>query len=77
MLTGRHDKKSATMKTFFHELKNRRVYRVAITCVIAGSATVSSRRFRPGLGWGATENDDRFDARSRQAAGRSNALLST
>ena len=49
MLTGRHDKKSATMKTFFHELKNRRVYRVAITCVIAGSATVSSRRFRPGL----------------------------
>jgi adenylate cyclase len=28
------------MKTFFQELKNRRVYRVAITYVIAGSATV-------------------------------------
>src|SRR6266478_4382005 len=28
------------MKTFFEELKNRRVYRVAIAYVIAGSATV-------------------------------------
>src|ERR1700694_4667385 len=28
------------MKTFFEELKNRRVYRVAIAYAIAGSATV-------------------------------------
>jgi hypothetical protein len=37
------------MKTFFQELKNRRVYRVALAYVIAGSATVQVAAFGPGL----------------------------